>query len=90
MFEDLENKVYANKLDKIYRTHKSNKPHKEEDIVECIMAIGFISQNTDNSYSGHAYSREDKHTDQTANGRKKIRANNGRLHELKTQTCSNK
>eukprot|EP00972_Heterocapsa_arctica_P010427 1533792-Heterocapsa_arctica.AAC.1 len=52
MFEDLGNKVYAIKLEKMYRKHKSNKPHhKEEDIVECIMALGFIWQNTDKSYS---------------------------------------
>eukprot|EP00972_Heterocapsa_arctica_P064963 9590888-Heterocapsa_arctica.AAC.1 len=61
MFEDLGNKVYAIKPENIYRKHKRNKPHKEEDIVECIMATGFIWQNTDKSYSGHAYNREDKH-----------------------------
>eukprot|EP00972_Heterocapsa_arctica_P026444 3894870-Heterocapsa_arctica.AAC.1 len=53
MSEDLENKVYDNKLDKIYRKLKRNKSNKEEDIVECIMAIGFIWQNTDKFLSGH-------------------------------------
>eukprot|EP00972_Heterocapsa_arctica_P095173 14037075-Heterocapsa_arctica.AAC.1 len=54
-----------------------------------IMLEDLGNKNTDKSYSGHAYSREDKHTDQTATGRENIRAKHDRLYELTPQTCSN-
>eukprot|EP00972_Heterocapsa_arctica_P052278 7691329-Heterocapsa_arctica.AAC.1 len=70
MLEDLDNKAFAMKQDKLdYRKHRSNKLNKEGDIVECIMASRFIWQNTGKSYVAHAYSRGDKHADKTANGR---------------------